>query len=518
MGNDEQKTRIFVSSVQKELALERAAIAQLVSVDPFLARHCEVILYENVPPSGKPDQKAYLACLKSCQIYALLLDVEYGQPAGELSATHEEYRLAQLQQMPSLIFLKGVDGKKDGAREPNTKEFISEIKRDGYKYIRFHDREDLKPLLRAALYSVLNKSFKIAPDFEETEEGNHQIDVASPFETVLMPDLTCEVLDKESVWPLVEAVIKKPAMRIWDDSPEHALVTRGLAIRRADAPAIANRAAAVLFHLHPGQLFPQCEILADAFDEPKTSGKPKGQETIDAPLLRAVEQALAFIDKHTFHPRRVVGLNNLRLDEYPVQALREVLINALAHRNYEDATRKVILRVFSDRIEIASPGYPLRPLTLARLQRGNYRPCSRNPVITQTLALLDQMEQRGTGFARMRDAMLDHGLDAPGLSQGDGYFVVTLRGPNGDYDRLKLPANAAGPITPAIEAQLNDRQKAIILEAQKTGAVTSGWCRTTLKISRDTANRDLSGLVDLGLLSAIGKARSTRYVLASPSK
>jgi predicted HTH transcriptional regulator len=81
------------------------------------------------------------------------------------------------------------------------------------------------------------------------------------------------------------------------------------------------------------------------------------------------------------------------------------------------------------RIVIASPGYLLKPLTLAKLRKGNYRPCSRNPLIAQALCMLDKMEQRGTGFARMRDAMLNHGLDAPILNQQDGFFIVTLPGP-----------------------------------------------------------------------------------------
>jgi ATP-dependent DNA helicase RecG len=62
---------------------------------------------------------------------------------------------------------------------------------------------------------------------------------------------------------------------------------------------------------------------------------------------------------------------------------------------------------------VASPGYPPSPLTLAKLRRGNYRPYSRNSVIAQALATLKRMDQRGSGFARMRDAMLNHGLDAP---------------------------------------------------------------------------------------------------------
>ncbi len=227
-----------------------------------------------------------------------------------------------------------------------------------------------------------------------------------------------------------------------------------------------------------------------------------------------MEQALKFIDTHTFHPRRVVGLNNIRLDEYPVRALREALVNAVAHRSYDDATRKIILRLFSDRLEVASPGYPPKPLTLAKLRKGNYRPCSRNPLIAQTLALLDQMEQRGTGFARMRDAMLNHGLDAPAFAEQDGYFVVTFPGPNGNYERLKLPEGAAGTIAPALESQLNARQRKIIAHVLKTGAVTSGWCRKQFGVTYDTANRDLVSLMQLGILERKSSGPRTRYELA----
>jgi len=97
------KLRVFVSSVQKELEHERAAVAQLISFDPFLLKHCEAVLYDKEPPAGRPNPKAYLDCLRSCQIYLLMFDVEYGRPAGDLSATHEEYRLAQETKLPTLV-------------------------------------------------------------------------------------------------------------------------------------------------------------------------------------------------------------------------------------------------------------------------------------------------------------------------------------------------------------------------------------------------------------------------------
>jgi len=510
-----RKLRVFVGSVQKELEIERAAVAQLISVDPFLLKHCEAVLYDKEPPTGRPNQKAYLDCLRSCDIYLLLMDVEYGRPAGELSATHEEYRLAQKAKLPTLVFIRGLDKRRDDAREAKTKEFFDEVKRDGYKYVRFHDREDLKPTLRSALYTVLKKEFHLEASDEESADGEHLIDVASSFETTPMPDISAQALDAAALASFVEAVIEEPGMRLWDDSPEHALVTRGLAMHRPGEPAIVSRAAYLLFAPRPANRFPQAEILVDAYADTKVSGKPRGQLNVNAPLLTAIEQVLAFVDKHTFHPTRVVGINNLTLDEYPVRALREALVNAVAHRNYEDASRKTAVQVFSDRIVVASPGYPPAPLTLAKLRKGNYRACSRNPVIAQALATLKLMEQRGSGFARMRDAMLNHGLDAPVFAEQDGFFVVTFPGPAGNYERLKVPEGAAGLVPPAVEAQLNDRQKAIMAHVLAQGSVTNRWCRSRFHVVYNTAYRDLQGLVHLGLLKPVGTGRSVKYIISS---
>ena len=160
---------------------------------------------------------------------------------------------------------------------------------------------------------------------------------------------------------------------------------------------------------------------------------------------------------------------------------------------------------------MASPGYPPKPLTLAKLRRGGYRPCSRNPLIAQTLATLSVMEQRGSGFARMRDAMLNHGLDEPKIDQQDGYFVVTLTGPAGNYDRIKTPSDASGPITPAMEAQLNDRQRRMVALIVNGERLTSRRCEKEFGVTRDTAARDFSLLVKLGIAERTGRGRSVSY-------
>lgn len=274
-----------------------------------------------------------------------------------------------------------------------------------------------------------------------------------------------------------------------------------------------ERAAYLLFAPRPAGRFPQTEILVDAYADTKLSGKPRGQLNVNAPLVAAIEQVLAFVDKHTFHPTRVVGINNLTLDEYPVRALREALVNAVAHRNYEDASRKTAVQIFSDRLVVASPGYPPAPLTLAKLRKGNYRACSRNPVIAQALATLKLMEQRGSGFARMRDAMLNHGLDAPAFTEQDGFFVVTFPGPAGNYDRLKVPPNVPMLVTASVEAQLTERQRQMVIMLAQGESLTSKVCQQKFKVSGPAIYADFKTLLHFGIAKPLGAGRSTRYVL-----
>ena len=113
---------------------------------------------------------------------------------------------------------------------------------------------------------------------------------------------------------------------------------------------------------------------------------------------------------------RIVGLDRVRLDEYPAEALREALVNAVAHRDYEDGSRKIMLEVFPDRVVISSPGLPPPPITLQKLRSRKYRPCSRNPILAQCLSFFHRIEERGSGFRRMHDQSAGRatrvGLDA----------------------------------------------------------------------------------------------------------
>ncbi len=128
-------------------------------------------------------------------------------------------------------------------------------------------------------------------------------------------------------------------------------------------------------------------------------------------------------------------------------------------------------------------------------------------------------ENRGTGMAgREKDggidyAMLNHGLDEPPITIADNEVVVVLRGPGEDMNRIRIPENITGCLSPSVAAKLNERQKAVLAEIVKNGAVSTGWITKTLVIVKDTAARDIKELVIYGLIVPKGQGRGRHYVL-----
>jgi len=201
-------------------------------------------------------------------------------------------------------------------------------------------------------------------------------------------------------------------------------------------------------------------------------------------------------------------LKRVEVAEYPEEALREAIVNALAHRDYEDATRHVVVEVLKDRIEVSSPGGPPGNAKMAVISRGTAKSRTRNPLVAQGLRFLNLMEERGTGILRMKAAMLQHGLDAPQLAYKDDYFVVTLPGPGNNLDRIKVPAQRDNKVLET----LSERQQQIVQQALLAGSVRPSWCVENLQISRATAFRDLNRLTEFGVLSKQGEGRGTKYV------
>ena len=486
------KLKIFVSSVQKELENERISVAEIITTDSFLSAHCIPVLYEYEPAAPNKALSGALKYLDSSDIYIILIWNEYGQVEKGMSVTHHEYKRAKKNKFPILIYIKGSnEARRD---ESVKKKLIKEIRNDSYKYKRFTNYKELQSEVRLSLVKILEEQHGIRPSSDENEIAEQTIEATSKFGSrqIQMPwnDLNTG-LAKE----LVAAAEKTSTEKLNDSSLKKGLSSRGL-LWSDSGKDYATAAAIVILADDPTSVLPHCRILADAFRGTEKTSCPSDQEDIRAPMPKAIECAIEFVQRNTRHPMRVVGLNRVQLDEYPTEALREALVNAAAHRQYELEGQKIFLTVFFDRVVIASPGLPPKPITLAKIRSGNYRPCSRNPLIAHNLSFFHRIEERGSGIGRMRDEMADHGLDSPQFNSNSGFFEVVLPGPGDDLDRLRVKVNSVGQtITPSIETKLNQRQKKMMVLLVQGERLTSRRCELEFHICRDTANRDFKHLI-----------------------
>ena len=501
--------RIFVSSVQKELEDERLIVQNLVCTDPFLHAHCAPILYEFEPASPTKALDGCLAALDGCNVYLLIVGIEYGTLVGDRSITHAEYRRAKESGLPVLAFIKGDRRVK---REAGTIALLAELDADGPKYKRFGNVIELQKEVRAALVRLLKDGFGILPTSDENAIAEQTIEATSKFESQSLSRVRWKDLDLDVARRLIASAEKRKPEQLTNENLLGGAALRGLVWHDpASGKNYATAAGIVLLAKDPSAVYPQCRILADAYRSTEPDGDPRDHEDIRGPMPLVIERAIDFIDRNTRHPMRIVGLNRIRMDEYPVDGLREALVNAAAHRQYEDAGRKVMLEVFADCVVLSSPGLPPKPITLASLRKGKYRPCSRNPVLAQCLSYFHRIEERGSGFRRMREHMLNHGLDQPLLSTEMGYFQVTFPGPGDNIDQLRVPEIRL-LVTPAVEAQLNERQKEMIKLLLQGEALTSRFCAERFNVTRDTVVRDFKILLKLGVAKKEGKGRSVQYV------
>ena len=141
-----------------------------------------------------------------------------------------------------------------------------------------------------------------------------------------------------------------------------------------------------------------------------------------ASVLRRLDDLLdAYVDTS---PIPVTALREEPSSNYPRAALRELLINAVLHRDYQ-STAPIRFYWFDDRVEIQNPGGLYGEATRENFPKQN---SYRNPVIAETIKTLGYVNRYGRGVATARQAMKDGGLPEPEFEFDPGYFLVTLRG------------------------------------------------------------------------------------------
>lgn len=294
-----------------------------------------------------------------------------------------------------------------------------------------------------------------------------------------------------------------------DEDALTALLRRGCITRVTGeglpAPEASPTVAGILlFGRDPQRFLRSAELICVRYAGTRMGDEFVRQE-LGGTLAEQIRQAEAFVTTNMRRGMRIRSLAREETTEYPLAVVREAIVNAVAHRDYSIRGEGIRLLMFSDRLEIYSPGRLPGHVTIANLKDERY---SRNEAIVAVLSDLGYIERLGYGIDRMMATMQEAGLPEPAFAETAAGFSVTLFSPAADLVSTQPEPQRWG------HDFLNERQEAAMAVVQKEGRITNSDLQALCPdVHAETIRRDLADLVERNLLLRIGTKRATYYIL-----
>jgi ATP-dependent DNA helicase RecG len=260
----------------------------------------------------------------------------------------------------------------------------------------------------------------------------------------------------------------------------------------------------LLFGRNPQAFLPQSGVVFVKFPGTEPRGEDGGigygrRAELNGPLARIIERAWSIVFDEMRIGATVSGLEREEVLEYPRFAVREALVNAVAHRDYRISGRRIEIRMYADRLEIISPGGLPGYMTLDNLVDEHF---SRNPRLVNGLFQWGYIEELGLGIDQMIEEMLQSGHPPPEFRATPHSFTVVL---SNKRERAS---------TPKWTRSMNERQTRAVNFVRESGSITNREYRQLCPdVSPETLRLDLADLVERGVLLKIGSKKGTYYIL-----
>ncbi|MGK6351593.1 ATP-binding protein [Parapedobacter sp. DT-150] len=275
-----------------------------------------------------------------------------------------------------------------------------------------------------------------------------------------------------------------------DDDNEHLLANLDLIEKK-----YLKRAAILLFHPRPEKFVTGAYIKIGYFE---MDADLIFQDEIHGNLFEQIEKAMDLL--FTKYIKAIIsyeGISRVETHEYPKEAVREALLNALAHKMYEGCI-PIQISVYSDKIMIWNQGNMPDNWTMEKLL-AKHPSMPYNPDIANAFFRSGYIEAWGRGFTKMTSQCLKAGLPEPLYDYDMSGFWVVFRK---DIYNMEYLSGLG----------LNDRQIDALLFFKTKGEIVNSEYVKRYDITDRTARRDLSELVEKQLLNREGDKKSSRYL------
>ena len=404
------KSRIFISSVQREFAKERKALASYIRQDAILGKFFEVFLFEEVPAQERKADGVYLSEVDECDIYLGIFGHAYGNvDSSGVSATEREYQRAAKKHKPRICFVD----KSIGDTDPRQAAFLSRVNADVVRrgFVGYDD-------LRTAVYAALAKYL----------EDKGLINVL-PFDCSNSANVQLKNL---AISKMRQFVRDARIERKWN-IPANATPVKILeALRLVDDNGRILNPAVLLFGKDPQRFFPASCVKCAWFLTDRVEKPMADHQIYTGDIFKMVDDATFFVMSHISnqigpHDAADSAAATSRF-ELPEPAVREAIVNAVCHRDYSSAA-SVQVMLFKDRLEIWSPGPLPKGMTLAKMYK-RHKSYPANPLLAYAMFLRKYVEQTGTGTGDIIARCREWGLPDPQWQVEDGEdFVMVMPRP-----------------------------------------------------------------------------------------
>jgi len=321
------------------------------------------------------------------------------------------------------------------------------------------------------------------------------------YEAQSVPGATRADFDDDVLSEFLEVWQERQARQLTRPMDDH-LTEKGWLLSNGQ-PTVAG---ILLFCKTPETFIPRCGVTFVKFNGERNRGTEDtpsyGRRVeITGPLAHVITRTHDILKEELHRGAVVRGLKREEQWIYPPTAIREALVNAVAHRDYRLSGRAIEVKMYAERLEISSPGGLPGYITLDNIVDEHF---SRNPRIVTGLYQWGHIEELGMGVDLMIEEMINAGHPPPQFAAKEASFMVTFRSERVRTPRQDNTANLT----------MNERQTKVLNHLQQNDRIRSrDYQELCPDVSPETLRLDLAELVERGILLKIGRKRGTYYIL-----
>ena len=225
----------------------------------------------------------------------------------------------------------------------------------------------------------------------------------------------------------------------------------------------------------------------------------KARKEFFGSILKQMDEAYDYINLNNNQNSTFDGLKRIDNPDYPPPAIREALLNAIVHRDY-DYSGSTIVNIYTDRIEFISLGGLVKGITVVDIMNGVSQP--RNTVVANIFYRIELIESYGTGIQKIMESY-EGSVRNPIIQPAPASFVVTLPKTTNEIEKANINVFTA------------EEQKAIVLGLiSEKGVITRQDVGKTLLVTKAPAIKLLNQLLADGLIRKVGQAKAICYTLS----